>query len=372
MTRTFVTISLASCLALVACGSDGSLFLDKSASGAGGSSSGNFGGGDGSGDGSGDGDGDGGACASAVAQTTKPKVDIIFVIDNSGSMTGEMAQIQANVNTFAAKIGGSGLDYQVIFIVRKTGSGNKICVPEPLAKPSCMDNPPLFHHLDVNVQSHNVFKAILGSYDFDATIAWGKHARSDAFKVFVGVSDDGRNDLETTEFDEALLAKGADQFGTAEDRRYVFHAICGWQEGTSPPSSSKCSTADGNGIKYQEAALLTGGIIESVCKTDYSSVLDKIGDGIIERLACELGYPTAEAADPTKVQVRLTTAGDAPQTLVQVTDASKCDANPTGWYYDEPSEPTKIVLCKSTCDVANKAPGSKVEALVGCKSADPK
>jgi len=57
---------------------------------------------------------------------------------------------------------------------------------------------------------------------------------------------------------------------------------------------------------------------------------------------------------------------------VQVTDASKCDANPNGWYYDEPSKPTKILLCKSICDTANATAGGKIEALVGCKGAGPK
>ena len=62
-----------------------------------------------------------------------PPADILLVIDDSGSMTEEMTQIKTNVNTFASKIGGVGLDYVVIFIVKKGTSGNTICVPPPLA-----------------------------------------------------------------------------------------------------------------------------------------------------------------------------------------------------------------------------------------------
>jgi hypothetical protein len=246
-------------------------------------------------------------------------------------------------------------------------------VPEPLAKPNCSDNPPLFHHIDQDVQSNNSLKLLISTYDSaDAKIAWGKHLRSDALKVIIGVSDDGDTDQESGSFDSAFVAKGAGQFGTPTKRNYVYHAICAWTPGETPPSNKQCDTADGDGLQYQKLALLTGGIIDSVCKTDYSNVLDNIGKGIVDRLACELGYPTADAADPTKVQVRLTPAGGATQTLVQVTDASKCDANPNGWFYDDPSKPAKIILCKSICDTANAAQGSKVEALVGCKGAQPK
>ncbi|MBX3190349.1 MAG: VWA domain-containing protein [Labilithrix sp.] len=378
LARTFLSLSIASGLALVACGSDSTSSFDQGVADKGGDpndgsngSSGGFGSSGSNGNG---GDGDGATCAGSVAPTTKAKVDIIFVIDNSGSMSEEMAQVQANINTFVGKIGSSGLDYQVIFIVNKSRSGHKICVPEPLAKAGCADNPPLFRHIDQSVGSSNSLSLVLSTYDnANASLAWGQHLRSDAFKVIVGVSDDGRTDQTSAAFDSALITKGAGQFGTADKRNYVYHAICGWTPGKTPPSNEKCSTADGDGVRYQELALLTGGIIDSVCKTDYSGVLDNIGKGIVDKLACELGYPTADAADPSKVQVRLTPGGGgAPQTLVQVTDASKCAANPNGWHYDDANKPSKILLCKGICDTANASAGAKIEALVGCKGAAPK
>lgn len=373
--RVLATLTVSGCLLLAACGSDSSTtFPDDVKAGDDGDGNGSSSGFGSSGnDGDGDGDGDGATCAGSVAQTTKPKVDIIFTIDNSGSMNQEMAGVQTNINNFVGKLGGSGLDYHVILIVRKTGGGNKICVPEPLAKPGCADNPPIFRHIDRSVGSSDIFNSILTTYDStNASLEWGKDLRDDAFKVVIGLSDDGRNETNETGFDASLLAKGAGQFGTADKRNYVFHGICGWTEGTTAPSTTRCNTADGPGVGYQRLAILTGGLIESVCKTDYSSVLDNIGKGIVDRLACELGYPTAEAADPTKVQVRMTPAGKAAQTLVQVTDASKCDANPTGWYYDDPAKPAKIILCKPICDTANSAQGTKIEALVGCKGVGPK
>ena len=102
-----------------------------------------------------------GTCAAVSAATAKAKVDIIFVIDDSGSMTEELAQIKTNVNTFASKIGTIGLDYTVTFIVKKGTSGNTICVPAPLAGASCADNPPKFHHVNQDVQSTDSFRPLM-------------------------------------------------------------------------------------------------------------------------------------------------------------------------------------------------------------------
>src|SRR5262245_41447423 len=63
--------------------------------------------------------GQGGSCADVVveASTVKNPADIIFMVDNSGSMTDENAAIEQNINVnFAAIMGSSGVDYQVIMI----------------------------------------------------------------------------------------------------------------------------------------------------------------------------------------------------------------------------------------------------------------
>ncbi|MGQ0505643.1 MAG: hypothetical protein ACT4TC_10010, partial [Myxococcaceae bacterium] len=61
-------------------------------------------------------------CASAAAQNRPagPRpVDIIFVIDNSGSMTSEIQEVERNINVnFAQIIQASGVDYRVILIAK--------------------------------------------------------------------------------------------------------------------------------------------------------------------------------------------------------------------------------------------------------------
>jgi hypothetical protein len=316
-------------------------------------------------------------CAASIANPQKAKVDIIFVIDNSGSMNEEMNQIKTNVNTFASKILGVGLDLRVIFIVARatsaTQAGNVICVPPPLGGASCADNPPTFFHIPQSVASNNSFQLILSTYDStNATLAWNKHLRLEATKIFVEVTDDESN-MTHTAFDTALLAKApAGMFGTATARKYIFHSIVSKPFADTPPTSAECGTADGPSVHYQNISLLTGGLIDEVCKTDYSGVLDKLAQNVVDKLGCELTYPTADAADPTKLVVRYTPANQPGQPLTQVTDASKCAGVADGWHYDDNAAPTRIILCPTMCNTANASTGSKIEALVGCKAPVPK
>jgi hypothetical protein len=354
----------------LACGStEDNLFPDAGSSSSGEASSSGFGSSGFGSSGTSGGNADAASCSTTLEATGKPKVDILFVIDNSGSMTEEMVQIRTNVNAFAAKIGTSGLDYGVVFVVRRATSaaqtGNVICVPPPLGGATCADNAPLFHHIDQNVGSLNSIDLLQKNY---ATgFNWSQYLRPDATKVFIEVSDDNSS-VKAAAFDTFLLSKGT-MFGTAAKRGYIFHSIVGWQPATALTDPSQCSTAAGNGMVYRELSTLTGGIVDSVCKTDYSGVLDNIAKGIVDKLACELGVPAAASADPSKVLVQSTKMSEAPKLLTQVTGADKCDAVPDAWYYDNNTTPTKIILCKTTC--ASTA-GTKVEALVGCKAPPPR
>jgi hypothetical protein len=316
-------------------------------------------------------------CAATAIQATGAKVDVVFVIDNSGSMTNEMEQIKANINTFAQSIGAVGLDLRVIFIATRaaspTATGNSICVPPPLGGPNCADNPPNFFHISQKVSSTNSLRLILSTYDStDPALAWNAHVRVDSTKVFVEVTDD-RSALPYEEFDAALLAKTpAGTFGTAQSRKYIFHSIVSKPTSEAPPSTAVCPTAAGQSVDYQELSLLTGGIIDEVCKTDYSGVLENLAKNVVDKLSCQLSYPTGDSADPAKLVVRLTPAGAASADLTQVTDSSKCGEVSDGWYYDDPAAPERIVLCPDTCDRANAESGATVEALVGCKAPAPR
>ncbi|MDB4935324.1 MAG: hypothetical protein JWP87_2296 [Labilithrix sp.] len=318
-------------------------------------------------------------CAAQVTTAQRAQVDIVVVIDTSGSMAEETAQVKANINTFASKIGSSGLDYTVVMIAEKPPSfpfppGFPIpgmCVPAPLGGASCADNPPVFHQVNEAVGSTDSLSIILSK--FGTYEPW---LRASAFKVFIEVTDDNSTDVPFASFDQQLLAKSPMHFGTATNRRYVFNSICGWKKGTPVLSADACGTAVNTGDQYQQLSKLTGGIVDSVCETDYSGVFDNIAKGLVKKLGCEFSFPkstTGQQTDPSRVAVHYTPGGGgAKKTLTQVTDASKCASIPDAWYYDDNSNPTKILFCPTTCTAAGGDTDGKLEVAVGCKAPPPK
>jgi hypothetical protein len=84
-------------------------------------------------------------------------------------------------------------------------------------------------------------------------------------------------------------------------------------------------------------------------------------------LACEYEIPAPNdgnlTVDLDKVQMVYTPAVGAPEEIPHANSYSEC-ANPAGgWYYDDPTTPTKILACRCTC--ARLAAG-KVEIRLGC------
>lgn len=371
-------LALLSLVAFAACGasSDDHSFDTKTdpTSGTGDGSSGSLG----SSGGGADGGGTDTTCAATVSTASHAQVDIILLIDTSGSMSEETAQVQANINAFASSIGSSGLDYHVIMIAQKPFPipipiplpTYAICVPPPLGGAACADNPPTFHHLDHTVFSNDSLDLILSTFPI-----YEPWLRPAAYKVFIEVTDDD-SDLPWNTFDAQLLAKSPAQFGTTAARRYIFNSICGWKQGTAPLATDKCSTSENIGEQYQHLSQLTGGKIESVCATSYASVFGSIATGLVSKLGCEFAYPKSSsgaATDPAKVVVHYTPgSGGATKTLSQVTDASKCGSVSDAWYYDDNTNPTKILLCASTCAAVGADSSGKVEVAVGCKAPPPK
>ncbi|HEY8073324.1 MAG TPA: hypothetical protein VIF62_04430, partial [Labilithrix sp.] len=210
-------------------------------------------------------------CAADLVAATRAQVDIIIVIDTSGSMTEESVNVNANLNKFATSIGGSGLDFRVVVIADKpppfvpVGLVPGVCIPPPLAGASCADNPPAFHQIATTVDSNDSLQIILDQ--FPTYQPWLRPA---AYKLFIEVTDDNSKPLQWNDFDTKLLALSSAQFGDATKRRYIFDAICGWDNTTAVLSANKCSSAVNTGDQYQHLSQLTGGIVDSVCLTDFS------------------------------------------------------------------------------------------------------
>lgn len=313
------------------------------------------------------------SCASTEAAAIKPPVDVIMSIDQSGSMSDDIANVKNNVNKLSDYLKKTGLDYRVVMIgTPGTGTYN-ICVPPPLGlgAPSCGSNPPIFRSVNQNVQSLDTLKLILSTYSsaVGTPTAWADFLRKDAVKVFVPVTDDNSTAVKGLDFDTQLLAKPGGQFGTAAKRNYVMFPIIGAP--AYPAETPKCgSNAVNTGPEYIAVAKLTKGKWFPICLTDFGPVFEEIAKDIASSVACELTIPpppAGETLDPKKVNVSYTpgTPPGPPEDIL-LDDSKPCDAGANGWQYN--ADKTKVLLCGDACTKVKADLGAKVNVQFGCET----
>jgi hypothetical protein len=85
-------------------------------------------------------------------------------------------------------------------------------------------------------------------------------------------------------------------------------------------------------------------------------------------LDCDFAMPLPKpglAVDKALINVNYTPAGGTKTTLPQVPDEAACPAS-GGWYYDNPAAPTRILLCKTSCDQVTVDTKASLDILLGC------
>jgi hypothetical protein len=86
-------------------------------------------------------------------------------------------------------------------------------------------------------------------------------------------------------------------------------------------------------------------------------------------LGCEWSIPETSdefrVFDRDKVNIRLSYAGQNSM-LVRVPSLEACTDH--GWYYDDPSSPSRFIACPTVCDAFEQAPDAQVDILLGCQT----
>jgi hypothetical protein len=90
-------------------------------------------------------------------------------------------------------------------------------------------------------------------------------------------------------------------------------------------------------------------------------------------LACEFTIPPpAPGLNIEYSRVNVTFTTDQPRSLVNVGDAAGCQKAPTtGWFYDVPASPSRIVLCDELCNQVRGADSGKIDIIFGCATVIP-
>ena len=252
-------------------------------------------------------------------------LDIILVIDNSGSMGPPIASLQDQLyDHLVAPLIAIGLDTRVIVVSRHGDlASESVCFEVPLSSvpPGGCDTPPFqpgltdgFKHYSVEVGSLDAWCLLLSTYDGStpdefglAPNGWLQWLRSDALKLVIAVSDDGiacgsyddgnsvaGGTTAAAAFDSDLLALSPTHFGTSDDRNYVAHSLVGlapntppdepWPP-TSPITTAQCAGSVSPGTGHQGLAILTGGLRFPVCATvTFDTFLDAVSSDTLSRV----------------------------------------------------------------------------------------
>lgn len=286
--------------------------------------------------------------------------DIIWVVDQSGSMNQETAYVQAQINNFVTLISASNIDYRVVMIARDSSS-NAICVPAPLGGAACGNNTN-FRLVDQYVDSRNGPALAVSTYNL-----YSDFLRLDAMKHFIFVTDDDSNQTAAT-FTNGLAALAP----TGMFANYKVHGIYGYS-----PLGGTCTGAFGSAVRdgaiYTQLITSTMGARGVICDNDWTTVFTDITAAVVagSRVACELDIPAPSqggTVDPAKVNVKYQMGGVAPGvTLSQVQTSADCGSG-GGWYYDDNTTPTKITLCPTTCTDIQADPAANVKIELGCST----
>jgi hypothetical protein len=99
--------------------------------------------------------------------------------------------------------------------------------------------------------------------------------------------------------------------------------------------------------------------------TQFLAALNKIRGAA---LGCQykIPIPSTGTTNFSEVNVQFTASGGKPVIVPQVANQAACPQTGDAWYYDNPSSPSQILLCTSTCGTV--ATGGTVDVLTGCQT----
>jgi Putative metal-binding motif len=130
--------------------------------------------------------------------TVARPIDVIWAVDSSGSMSEEMATVEAEINAFANTLAGSTSSTQLHLVADRGTESFEICVSPPLGGAACADNAGAgFWQYDTNggtngnemVHSSNALGRIMQQQG-----TWTPRLQPNSYIAFIITTDDNGDD----------------------------------------------------------------------------------------------------------------------------------------------------------------------------------
>ncbi|MGC4120667.1 MAG: choice-of-anchor D domain-containing protein [Myxococcales bacterium] len=264
-------------------------------------------------------------------QNTNPKTDVLWVIDNSESMSPKQSFLSQNARTFIQQANLTNNDYQVAVIATEWSGTADTGFPHKAASSSAypganiwpgefFGQPQVIRRTDTDPEgelSKNIRVGDVGSATAESGLEAAKAAltnpligdpakpnstfvREDAKLAIIVLSDE--EDQGASKNVQYYIDLFQNLKGAHNTQMFSFHAIAG------DPSNGCDATVSGNTIhgdpapRYKEATTLGNGIFKSICATDWGSIAQDIG---LDAFTPRLQYTLSRACDIATLKVKV-------------------------------------------------------------------
>ncbi len=319
--------------------------------------------------------------ASICAQTTKQAqqvgIDLLFLLDNSYSMDYDLKWLSVSnaLETFLMDPTltgvGAGLqyfplrhacnvaDYAMLGALDVNGKSNGVAVTAL--------NPAGIDQLDKSINSRQMsggtptLPAIEGMLQY----ALQNQQANTSRKTVVVLATDGIPDGTCSPPNDA---------GAPNTIASVVKVVQSYAQGS--PAIPTYVIGVGDNLAALDAIAAAGGGTPTAFHIDTSAnteaaFADALNTIRQESLVCQFAVPTAEPGqvlDFNKVNLTFTEQTSSVSYLY-VKSKDRCSLAPfNGWYYDNATDPTEIILCDGACDVVRNSTDGQINIVVGCAS----
>lgn len=214
------------------------------------------------------------------ATTTMKPLDMVWVIDNSGSMSEEAANVRANLTAFINALDKSS-DMKFLLVSKAGTSGTNVSLPSGLDANRFMQANKL-------IGSNDGPSQLLSQLNF--YISSGvPFFRADSKKIIVFVTDDNSS-MTAANFTTNLSKVGV---GTGQGAVFSFIGL--------GSTVSKCQAA--TGAVYQTLASQSGAKVFNICETDWSKYFTDLKTDVLTKLGRSFTLKDTTAMKIVKVEV---------------------------------------------------------------------
>ncbi|MCC6554252.1 MAG: VWA domain-containing protein [Polyangiaceae bacterium] len=298
------------------------------------------------------------ACAATSAAAELLPLDIIILLDRSGSMSGSNWNgSTAALDTFIDDPASAGLNVGIAYFPVANLGGLDDCdytLYDDLAVPigELPMNAPALH---ASIAAEDPLGGSTPMYGALKGVLFAATAYQDAnptHKVIVVFASDGDpNSCPGNENQIPVIAGlAASALNYNGVQTYVI-AI----SGASLANLNQIASAGGTNAAYDVTS-------------DVSAFSQKMAEIRASALACEFLIPPppdGEDLDFNLVSVQFTAGDGTASEIPKASDVGDCGAGP-GWYYDNNANPTKIILCPGSCTAVQNDHEAQLNVLFGC------